>query len=238
MPGKLGALSVGLAAAAVLAACGGHYGSSVGSNDSTFTLPGMPDLRMTATNPDGSNARVYHEASGTISEELPTEGLGTIKDPFWKATLGGYTQQGLSQALGFAPRTKLTIKNISPVNDHTLNVVKKIKGPPAKFPASPSLGMSPSGGKLQKGYRSGVISWGSSVNVTLGKAGIYLIGCAFHYHEGMQDVLVVHAGATPGPQATKRKRQEQSSEGRRSQRVVAACDPEGHEEKRGDHQQE
>lgn len=203
MSGKPAALSVALAAAAVLAACGGHYGSGAASNDSTFTLPGMPDLRMTATNPDGSNAQVYPDAKGTISEELPGEGLGTVKDTFWKATLGGYTQQQFSQALGFAPGTKLTIKNVSPINDHTLNVVKKIKGPPAKFPANPNLGMSPSGGKLQQGYRSGVISWGSSVSVKLGKAGVYLIGCAFHYHEGMQDVLVVHTGATPGPQATK-----------------------------------
>ncbi|HVR47603.1 MAG TPA: hypothetical protein VMT95_13315 [Candidatus Binatia bacterium] len=204
MSGKYATLSVVLAAA-VLAACGGRYGSGVASNDSSFTLPGMPDLRMTATNPDGSPARVDPDATGTVMEELPSEGLGSIKDPFWKATLGGYSQTpgGFSQALGFAPGTKLTIKNISPINDHTLNVVKKILGPPAKFPPSPSLGMTPSGGKLQKGYRSGVIKWGTSVNVTLGRAGIYLFGCAFHYHQGMQDVFVVHTGATPGPQATK-----------------------------------
>ncbi len=202
MSGKLAALSVALAAAA-LAACGGHYGSNVASNDSTFTLPGMPDLRMTATNPDGSPALVERAATGTISVNLPSQGLGTVKDPYWNATLGGYTQQTYSQALGFAPRTKLTIKNISATLDHTLNVVKKITGPPAKFPSSPTLSMTPSGGKLQKGYRSGVISWGQSVSVTLGKTGIYLFGCAFHYHEGMQDVFVVHAGATPGPQATK-----------------------------------
>ena len=202
MSGKLAALSVALAAAA-LAACGGHYGSGVASNDSTLTLPGMPDLRMTATNPDGTPALVERAATGTVSVNLPSQGLGTINDPFWKATLGGYTQQQFSQALGFAPGTKLTIKNISATLDHTLNVVKKIAGPPAKFPSSPSLSTTPSGGKLQKGYRSGVISWGQSVNVTLGKTGIYLFGCAFHYHEGMQDVFVVHTGATPGPQATK-----------------------------------
>ncbi len=43
---------------------------------------------------------------------------------------------------------------------------------------------------------------GKSVTVTLGTSGMYLIGCHFHYHEGMQDVLVVAKGATPGPQAT------------------------------------
>ena len=204
MSGKLAALSAALAAVAVLAACGGRYGSNVASNGSTFTLPGMPDLRMTATNPDGSPAQVVRNAAtGTIMEELPSEGLGTIKDPFWKATLGGYTQQQFSQALGFAPGTKLTIMNKSTSNDHTLNVVKKILGPPAKFPPTPSLGMTPSGGKLQKGYRSGIIAPGKTVSVVLGRAGIYLFGCAFHYHQGMQDVFVVHTGATPGPQATK-----------------------------------
>lgn len=199
MSRKIAVLSVGLAAA-VLAACGGHYGNTA-PNDNSFVLPGMPNLRMTATAPDGRP--IKPDATGTISEELPSEGLGTVKDPHWQATLGGYTQQQFSQALGFAPGTMLTIKNISSFNAHTLNVVKKILGPPAKFPANPSLGMSASGGKLQKGYRSGVIQPGKSVSVTLGRAGIYLFGCAFHYHEGMQDVFVVHTGATPGPQATK-----------------------------------
>ncbi len=136
-------------------------------------------------------------------EELPSEGLGTIMDPFWSATLGGFTQQQFSQALGFPPRTKLTIKNISRSLDHTLNVVAKITGPPAKFPTNPMLSTMPSGGPLKNGYRSGAINPGSSVTVNLKKAGIYLFGCAFHYHEGMQDVIVVKANATPGPQATK-----------------------------------
>jgi plastocyanin len=183
-------------AAALLAACAGRNGSNTATNGSTFVLPNMPDLQFTATDPSGATK------TGTIMEELPSEGLGTIMDPHWQATLGGYTQQQFSQALGFAPGTLLTIKNISGGLHHTLNVVKKITGPPAKFPANPSLPQQPSGGKLKKGYASGSINPGSSVSVTLGKAGIYLIGCAFHYHSGMQDVLVVHKGATPGPQAT------------------------------------
>ena len=72
-------------------------------------------------------------------EELPGEGLGTVNDSHWQATLGGYTQQQFSQALGFPPGTKLTIKNISKSIHHTFNVVAKISGPPAKFPTSPSL---------------------------------------------------------------------------------------------------
>jgi plastocyanin len=55
---------------------------------------------------------------------------------------------------------------------------------------------------LQKGYASGAIQPGKSVTVVLSKPGNYLIGCAFHYHEGMQDVIVVKKNATPGPQGT------------------------------------
>jgi plastocyanin len=194
MSRKTMALAVATAAA-LLAACAGRYGSNTATDSSSFTLPNMPDFKITATYPNNAG-------TGKIMEELPGEGLGTVNDPFWKATLGGYTQQTFSQALGFAPGTKLTIMNISKSISHTLNVVKKIKGPPAKFPGSPVLSMNPSGGKLQKGYASGVISPGKSVSVTLGKAGIYLIGCFFHYSEGMHDVLVVHKGATPGPQGT------------------------------------
>jgi plastocyanin len=193
MSRKLAALAVAVAAAA-LAACAGHSGGSAASSVNSDALPGIPALRITATLPDGS--------TNTISEELPSEGLGTIDDSFWSATLGGFTQQQFSQALGFPPGTKLTIDNISKSFDHTFNVVAKIKGPPAKFPANPKLPMTASGGKLKKGYTSGIIKPGASVSVTLGKAGIYLFGCAFHYHEGMQDVLVIGKNATPGPQAT------------------------------------
>lgn len=192
MSRKLAALSVALAAT-ILAACAGRFGGPSSSNTTSFGMPGMPELTFTATLPNGT---------GTVSEELPSEGLGTVHDSHWQATLGGFTQQQFSQALGFPPGTKLTIKNISHSISHTLNVVKKIAGPPAQFPSNPSLGLSPSGGKLQKGYRSGVIKPGGSVTVTLGRAGNYLFGCAFHYHEGMQDVFVVHNGATPGPQGT------------------------------------
>lgn len=199
MSRKYAALLVAVAAAA-LAACGGSYGGGSASGAATsgaatsFVLPGMGDLKFTAKLPNGT--------SDTVSEELPAEGLGTVKDPHWKATLGGYTQQQFSQALGFPTGTQITIQNISKSFNHTLNVVKKIKRPPAKFPSNPTLSQSPSGGPLQKGYASGAISPGKSVTVTLSKPGNYLIGCAFHYHEGMQDVIVVKANATPGPQGT------------------------------------
>lgn len=185
------------AAAAALAACGGSFGGGTANGAATsnsYVLPGMGDLRFTAKLPNGS--------STTVSEELPTEGLGTVDDHHWKATLGGYTQQQFSQALGFPTGTQITIQNISKDITHTLNVVKKIKHPPAKFPSNPTLSQSPSGGPLQKGYASGSIKPGSSVTVVLSKPGNYLIGCAFHYHEGMQDVIVVKKNATPGPQGT------------------------------------
>lgn len=191
MSRKLAAAAVALAAAA-LAACAGQQGSTGATG--TNALPGTPQLQITATLPDGKK--------GTIMEELPGEGLGVINDSHWQAKLGGYTQQQFSQALGFPPKTKLTIKNISKSIHHTFNVVAKIKGPPAQFPTSPSLSMNPSGGPLKNGFASGVINPGSSVTVVAKKAGIYLFGCAFHYHSGMQDVIVIAAGATPGPQAT------------------------------------
>jgi plastocyanin len=192
MSKKLAALAVAFAAAA-LAACAGQSGGGT-SNVNGTSLPGMPDLVIKATLPDGS--------TNTISEELPGEGLGTINDPHWKATLGGFTQQQFSQALGFPPGTKITIMNISKSISHTLDVVKKIKKAPAKFPSNPSLPMNPSGGNFGKGYASGVLKPGTNVTTTLSKPGIYLFGCAFHYSEGMHDVIVVKTGATPGPQAT------------------------------------
>jgi plastocyanin len=185
---KISALAVAMAAAA-LAACAGHYGAG-----NSTTLPGMPDLRVTATLPDGTPV--------AISENLPSS-LGTIDDPHWSATVGGFTQEQFSQVLGFPPGTMLTITNISGSIPHTLNVIGTTKKPPANFPANPSLPTSAKGKVLKKGYRSGVIMPGKSVSVTMAKKGIYLIGCAFHYKSfGMRDVVVVAAGATPGPEAT------------------------------------
>lgn len=194
------ALCVALAALA-LAACAGGYGSTAASNGAA-TLPGMPDIALTATLPDG---RQWHPAtgSGTIGEELPSEGLGTVADKYWKATLGGFTQQQYSQALGFPPGTKITLTNISKNISHTLDWVETIKHPPAKFPQSPNLPTQAQGnGVFGKNYASGILSPGKSVTLTLSKKGIYLIGCAFHYGDGMHTVLVVKPGATPGPEAT------------------------------------
>ena len=189
-------IAVALAVAGLaVAACGGHAanGNLIPMGGNTFMLPRADDdLAMFATLP-----------KDTIGEELPDEGLGTIKSVKWKAVLGGFTQQRYSQSLGFPPGTKITIRNLSTSITHTLDVVKVISGPPADFPKNPKLSVPAKGdGKLEAGYASGPIKPGKTVTVTLVKEGTYLIGCAFHYSFGMHDVLVVKRFAAHGPQAT------------------------------------
>jgi plastocyanin len=176
----------------MLAACAGQRSPSA-AGDGSVLLPSFDkNLVITATLP-----------KNTIGEELPSEGLGTIDDSFWSATLGGFTQSSFSQALGFSPGTKITLMNLSKNITHTLDYVKKIKRPPAKFPSNPNLPISAQGnGVFGKGFASGPISPGKSVTIKLSKAGIYLFGCAFHYGEGMHDVIVIKPNATPGPEAT------------------------------------
>jgi plastocyanin len=191
MSKRLAALSLALAAA-MLAACAGHGVPSAGGT-SSMVLPSFDkNVAIFATLPQD-----------TVGEELPSEGLGTIDDSFWKAVLGGFTQTKFSQALGFPPGTTITEKNLSSNITHTFNFVKKIAGPPANFPTNPILSTKAHGdGILKKGYASGPIGPGKSVTIKLSRGGIYLIGCAFHYSEGMHDVVVVKAHATPGPEAT------------------------------------
>jgi plastocyanin len=195
MSKRLSALAVTFVALALVACGAGSVGvgNTALMNGTTYSLPAVEsDLAMTATVP-----------KDTIGEELPEEGVGSIKSSVWKATLGGFTQTERTQSLAFPPGTKITIHNLSSSVAHTLDVVKVISGPPAVFPSKPNLSIPAKGdGKLDAGYASGPISPGKSVTVTLVKAGTYEIGCAFHYGEGMRDVLVVKSGAKPGPQAT------------------------------------
>jgi plastocyanin len=192
---KFAVLALAIVAAA-LVACGGRTGPGSGPTGSTMVLPPIDnDLTVTAVLP-----------KHTIGEELPSEGLGRINMPFWHATVGGYTQMTHSQVLAFPPGTTITIRNLSKINQHTLNVVKVITGHVADFPPNPSLPLAAHGhGKLEAGYASGVINPGKSVTVHLDKEGTYLIGCAFHYNYApspMRDILVVSKKAKPGPQAT------------------------------------
>ncbi|MEO6834968.1 MAG: hypothetical protein ABI231_03560 [Candidatus Tumulicola sp.] len=175
-----------LAFVCALAACGGR--SSVAPANAGFTPPLGGGMAITFTLP-----------KKTIGGELPGEGVGTKKDPTW-GTVGGYTQTTTAQVLAFPPGVTVTFTNLSHSTSHTLNVVKKVLGPPAQFPPNPTLSTLPMGnGILAKGYASGSIGAGKSVSIKLLNKGNYLIGCAFHYHEGMQDVLRVFAHATPGP---------------------------------------
>jgi len=192
MSTRLAALSLAIAAA-TLAACAGGGSPTGASGANTVLLPSYnKNVAVFATLPQD-----------TIGEELPSEGLGTINDKHWKATLGGFTQTSFSQALGFPTGTQITLENLSNNISHTMDVVKKIKRGPAKFPSNPSLPTGArGGGVLGPKFASGILSPGKSVSVSLSKPGIYLFGCAFHYQEGMRDVIVVKAKATPGPQAT------------------------------------
>ena len=98
MSKRIAAVSLAIVAA-VLAACAGRDASQAGGN--SFALPSFSkSVAIVATLP-----------SDTIGEELPSEGVGTVNDTFWKATLGGFTQSNYSQALGFPPDTKITLMN-------------------------------------------------------------------------------------------------------------------------------
>ncbi len=196
MSRKIIAIVVALGALAV-SACGGRFGGGTGpmggAMGNTQVLPPLDsDLAWYATMPKDS-----------IGEELPREGLGTVRSTHWKVFVGGFTQKSYSQVLGFPPGTKITLHNLSKSVTHTLDVVKEISGPPARFPKAPKLPVTAHGhGKLGVGYASGPIKPGKTVTILLDTPGHYIIGCAFHYGEGMRDVLVVAKGATPGPQAT------------------------------------
>ncbi|MBV8345653.1 MAG: hypothetical protein JO190_11790 [Candidatus Eremiobacteraeota bacterium] len=191
---KFVALAIALVGVAV-SACAGRMigGNAAAPGGGTYVLPPLDsDLAITANLP-----------KNTIGEEKPDEGLGMVKSPKWQAEVGGYTQQRYSQVLGFPPGTKITVRNLSKTTEHTLDVVKVISKPPAIFPRNPKLLVGAHGhGKLEAGYASGPIKPGHSVTITLVKSGVYLIGCAFHYHFGMHDVFVVSPHAAPGKQAT------------------------------------
>jgi plastocyanin len=178
--------------AGTLAACGGSQSTGVVPNGPIALPPIESDVSVAALLPARS-----------IGEELPSAGLGTIHLLTWKAIVGGFTQTTRSQTLAFPPGTKITIRNLSKTVTHTFDVVRSVDGPPADFPRSPKLSVAAHGnGTLQDGYASGPIAPGKAVTVTLAKAGTYLIGCAFHYAEGMRDVIVVSRTAKPGVQAT------------------------------------
>jgi plastocyanin len=130
-------------------------------------------------------------ASGTI---------GTVNSQF--GVVGGYTQQTYSQVLAFPPGTTVTIKNLSSTSQHTLNVLST-----SAFPAQPANLSSSAAGdpnNVGVGFQTGTLNPGQSMQIKLMTPGTYFIGCAFHFNDptSMRDVLMVSAGASPGPQAT------------------------------------
>jgi plastocyanin len=191
---KFAALSTAIVACAVVAACGGGgMGHSSGS--------GMMPMTAGHTVPLGDDmVMMVNLPKNTVGEELPDEGVGTSNHKPW-GKVGGFTQTKMAQTLAFPPGTTITVRNLSKSVPHTFNVVKEVTGPPAKFPKNVNLSIPAKGGNvLALGYASGEIQPGHSVKIKLTKPGIFLIGCAFHYSEGMQDVIVIKAGAKPGPQ--------------------------------------
>jgi plastocyanin len=177
-----------IAIACALTACGGGSVPTNAGAGTTFVQSLGPAAVLRFTLP-----------ANTIGEELPSEGVHTKTDPTW-GLVGGFTQTTTAQVLAFPPNTTVTIMNLSSSLSHTLDVVKKVTSPPANFPPNPMLSTQPQGnGILGVGYASGAIRPGKTITVKLSKKGTYLIGCAFHYHEGMQDVIRVNAKATPGP---------------------------------------
>ena len=173
-----------------LVACGGGGGGGGG---------------ITPPNNGGGGTPPPGVSGNSIGEALPSSAIGVEIDPMW-GTVAGFTQSSRSQIIAFAPGTVVTVKNLAAAGTgttHTLNVVGTASGPPAHFPASPSLSIAASGGStLATGFASGNITPGAQMSVTLATAGMFIVGCAYHYGLGMRDVIQVSSSATPGPQAT------------------------------------
>jgi hypothetical protein len=180
---SIGAAAFGLIAA--LAACGGGGGSGYGGGN-------PPPV---ATTPPATQQ--------VIRIAIPTSAIGTIDSQF--GVIGGYTESSTSQILGFAPGTKVMLENAQSTSSgipHTLGDT----GGNGSFPASGSnLSMTANtmGGKFRSGFQTGTLQPGTMIGPITLEQGTYFIGCAYHYStNGMRDVLIVAANATPGPAAT------------------------------------
>ncbi len=185
---RIAAIAIAVAAG-TLVACGGRAGNAPGN--ASFALPAIaPDLAVSAVAP---------KAAG---EDLPSV-LGSVYVKSMHAEAGGFTQSRRSQTLAFPPGTKIEVRNLSKTLTHTFDVVMKVGKSPARFPANPKLSVEAhGGGVLGQGYASGPIPPGKSVVITLSNPGVYVVGCAFHYTDGMRDVIRIQNGAVAGPQAT------------------------------------
>lgn len=180
-------LGLGLAVAALTACSGGGSG---GGN--RIPVP-APTATPVATAPPPSSQQV-------ISLALPTTSIGRETDPIFGA-VAGYTQAIYSQVLGFVPGARVMIRNGDALRPHTLGDTGA-----ASFPAGQPATLSPTGTgttTFAAGWQSGNLNSNAMIGPITLQTGTYFIGCAYHYaSDGMRDVLVVAANATPGPQAT------------------------------------
>ena len=181
-------LAAGLIAGAALAACGGG-----GSGSS-------PAVAVATTAPTATP--VPTAAPQVITMSLPDgSAIGQENDPTY-GLIGGYTQTKYSQVLGFVTGSQVMISNgQGTAIPHTLDVVSQTSFATGATP----LPTTASGGtSLAAGFASGSINSGAQIGpIALATAGIYYIGCGFHFvSDTMRTVLVVAAAATPGPQAT------------------------------------
>jgi plastocyanin len=189
---KYAALSLAIVAA-TLAACVSRPGGGPMAGSGLTALPPIDgDLVVDALKPGKA-----------VGENLPTI-LGTIRSTrVHNEFVGGFTQTRYSQTLSFEPGTVIKVWNLSKTISHTFNVVMVLKKGDGKFPVNPALSTSASGtAVLGRGYASGIIKPQKSVTIKLMTPGTYLIGCAFHYQEGMRDVIVISKNGKPGPEAT------------------------------------
>ena len=80
---KFIAVALGIPGIAI-SACAGHLTNGNAMGGDTVMLPPVGDLSIYATMPKDA-----------VGEELPSEGVGTIKSKKWVATLGGFTQHNV-----------------------------------------------------------------------------------------------------------------------------------------------
>jgi hypothetical protein len=183
---RLGSLFA-VSAIALVAGCGGGGGGMTAAPVAVPTA--TPTALVTATPQE-------------ITMSLPgSTGIGTETDPVLGA-VAGYTEQTYSQVLAFVPGAQIMIVNgqsAAEATPHTLNVLSQ-----TSFPASPTLTTTANGGStIAAGFQSGVVAAATTMGPFTLTAGLYYIGCGFHYlSNGMRTVLNVAAAATPGPQAT------------------------------------
>ncbi len=194
IPLTLGALLVG----ASLAACGGGGGSTGGGG--VVNPPVVTPTPAPVTVPTPTAAPVATQQVVTLA--LPSTAMGSLVDATF-GLIGGYTQAQFSQTLAFAPASQIMVRNGQAATvPHTMGVVSTSAA--SGFVASPPLSLTASGGStIGAGFNTGTIAPGALAGPFTLAAGTYWLGCAYHYaSDTMRTVLVVAAGATPGPQAT------------------------------------